>query len=196
MARLRNPRREAFARLLAAGVEPVSAYVTAGYSQRGAAKWARRLADCPAVAARVTGLRRVLAGGPGIPGETGEWAHGEGAVGGTADCGGAAAGRGWVIGLLVETAERALQPVPATDRKGAPTGAASFQGTIALKALELLGREFGMFGGRNGPPVEDMGAVSDAELERRARRLAEALGMGGDGEGDREPTGQAVAEAP
>ncbi|NNG02663.1 MAG: hypothetical protein HKM95_01000, partial [Inquilinus sp.] len=66
-------------------------------------------------------------------------------------------------------------------RKGAPTGTYSYQGSVALKALELLGREFGMFGGRGAPAPDATAAMSDAGLEERAVRLARELGLGGGG---------------
>ena len=41
-----------------------------------------------------------------------------------------------------------LRPVPVLDRQGKPTGEYTFQGNLANKALELLGKELGMFGKR------------------------------------------------
>ncbi len=51
----------------------------------------------------------------------------------------------WVLTRLVENAERALQSKPVLDRKGAATGVYAYQGAVANKALELLGRHLGMF---------------------------------------------------
>ena len=80
---------------------------------------------------------------------------------------------------LVETAERALQAVPVTDRKGEPTGEFTYQGSVALRALELLGRELGMFSDRKDTGEGGVEALSDGDLEKRAVKLSQALGFGG-----------------
>lgn len=156
MPPLRMSRRERFARLVAAGATVEAAYRAAGYRARGRESRYRtlgkRLLAAPEIAARVAELSR--SSGDDSP------------------------GRAWVMARLVETAERALQAVPVTDRKGAPTGEYVYQGSVALRALELLGRELGMFSDRKEPPASGMEGVSDAELERRAIRLAQALGVG------------------
>ena len=51
----------------------------------------------------------------------------------------------WVTKNLVENVERAMQTVAATDSEGNPTGVFTYQGAVANKALELLGRNLGMF---------------------------------------------------
>ena len=159
---LRNQRQERFARLLAAGTDLGTAYGQAGYRAGGAARRAATLAARPAVSARVDELRQA-------------W-NGAGAENGRSSATGP--GRAWVVARLVETAERALQAVPVTDRKGEPTGEYTYQGSVALRALELLGRELGMFSDRKEPPEGGVEALSDEDLERRALRLAQALGVG------------------
>ena len=182
MARLQSPRREQFARLVAAGVEPAAAYGQAGYKAAGAGKRAVALAARPAVAARIWDLalaweRDGIGGCRGGIGAGGKDGDGEG--GGVAPVEAEdGPGRGWVVARLVETAERALQAVPVTDRKGEPTGEFTYQGSVALRALELLGRELGMFTDRKDAPEGGVEALSDDELERRARRLAETVGLG------------------
>ena len=164
MPDLGNQRQERFARLLAAGAEPETAYRQAGYRAGGAGRRAATLAACPAVSARVDELRRA-------------WdRHGAGAAQDRSPADGP--GRAWVVARLVETAERALQAVPVTDRKGEPTGEFTYQGSVALRALELLGRELGMFSDRKESPEGGVEALSDEDLERRALRLAQALGVG------------------
>ena len=164
MPPLRMSRRERFARLIAAGATLETAYRSAGYRVRGTDSryrtLARRLLAEPSVSARVKELTDGF-------GESGDRL----ARGGTP-------GRGWVLARLVETAERALQAVPITDRKGVPKGEYAYQGSVALKALELLGRELGMFANRKEPPESGVEALSDEDLERRAVRLAQALGVG------------------
>ena len=162
MARLRNPRQERFARLVAAGADVAAAYREAGYQAGGAEKRALVLAARPAVAARINTLTDAWDSDPESDARK--------------DTSGP--GRAWVIARLVETAERALQAVPVTDRKGEPTGEFTYQGSVALRALELLGRELGMFSDRKEPPEGGVEALSDEDLERRAVRLAQALGVG------------------
>jgi hypothetical protein len=46
---------------------------------------------------------------------------------------------------LRENAQRALQAVQATDEDGNPIGEFRYEGAVANRALELLGKEIGMF---------------------------------------------------
>lgn len=55
------------------------------------------------------------------------------------------AGQDWIIERLVENVQRAMQLEPVIDREGKPTGEHVYQGSVANKALELLGRHEGMF---------------------------------------------------
>ncbi len=52
----------------------------------------------------------------------------------------------FVMKSLRENLARALQRVPVMDKEGNPTGEWVYNGTVANKALELLGKELGMFG--------------------------------------------------
>ncbi len=51
----------------------------------------------------------------------------------------------WIVERLVENVKRAMQLEAVTDREGKPTGEHVYQGSVANKALELLGRHQGMF---------------------------------------------------
>ena len=51
----------------------------------------------------------------------------------------------WVIERLRENVERAMQAQPVLDRAGNPTGSYVYNGAAANRALELLGKELGMF---------------------------------------------------
>ena len=53
--------------------------------------------------------------------------------------------REWVIDKLVEVANRAMQAVQVLDADGAPTGEWKHDANAAIRALELLGKEAGMF---------------------------------------------------
>ena len=56
----------------------------------------------------------------------------------------------------MENAERALQHVAVLDRAGKPTGEYRYDGNVANRALELLGKQQGMFIDRHevGQPDE------------------------------------------
>ena len=97
------------------------------------------------------------------------------------------AGQDWIIARLVENAERAMQLVPATDSDGNSTGEHAYQGNVANKALELLGRHAGMFPnrhehtGKDGEPIKfrpDLSKLTKEELDELERILSRATGAG------------------
>lgn len=51
----------------------------------------------------------------------------------------------WVVERLVENHNRAMQAEPVLDGRGNPTGVYRYDGGVANKALELLGKHAGMF---------------------------------------------------
>jgi phage terminase small subunit len=53
--------------------------------------------------------------------------------------------REWVIDKLIENANRAMQTTPAVDSSGRLTGEYKWDGSVANRSLELLGKECGMF---------------------------------------------------
>jgi phage terminase small subunit len=55
-------------------------------------------------------------------------------------------GAQWIEDKLVENVERAMQAKPVLDREGNETGEYVYQGQVANRALELLGKQRGMFG--------------------------------------------------
>ena len=62
----------------------------------------------------------------------------------------------WVLTRLMENAERALQHVAVLDKERKPTGEYRYDGSVANRALELLGKQQGMFIDRHevGQPNE------------------------------------------
>ncbi len=91
----------------------------------------------------------------------------------------------WIVERLVENVERAMQLEPVTDREGKPVGEHVYQGNVANKALELLGKHLGMFTDKlklEGDFLDDLSADDLAVL---ARHLREA-GYGAPGEGEPE----------
>ena len=62
----------------------------------------------------------------------------------------------WVLSRLKEIVFRAMQVVPVLDRQGEPTGEYTYQGAVANRALELIGRHLGMFADKDiqvAPPL-------------------------------------------
>lgn len=80
----------------------------------------------------------------------------------------------YVLTRLVENVERAMQNRPVLDAKGDPTGEYVYAGTVANKALELLGKHLGMFQDRI--EVNDLAervAATKRGRERALRRRRE-----------------------
>lgn len=53
--------------------------------------------------------------------------------------------REWVLATLVENVNRAMQAVEVKDHKGTGTGEYKYEGSVANAALNLIGKELGMF---------------------------------------------------
>ncbi|MCC7273695.1 MAG: terminase small subunit, partial [Alphaproteobacteria bacterium] len=126
MPELPSIRHERFARRVAGGATPADAYVEAGYSPRNgtvATSAANRLLTTPDVAARVAEIKAEIEG-----------AAQKAAI----------VSREWVLARLRENVERAMQAVPVI-RDGEPTGEYRYDGAVANRGLELLGKELGMF---------------------------------------------------
>ena len=65
----------------------------------------------------------------------------------------------WVRERLRENVERALQREAVLDNKGQPTGEYTYQGAVANKALELLGKDQGLFTDKHEISGPDAGAI-------------------------------------
>lgn len=128
MAVLLNPRHELFAQELAKGKNASESYITAGFKpNQGNASVLKakqiilnRIAEIQmehaAIAAKAT---EIAAESLSID-------------------------RAWIMGRLKENAERAMQ-AEAVMVGGEPTGEYRYEGSVANRALELLGKEIGMF---------------------------------------------------
>ena len=124
---LPNHKHELFAQGLAKGLSADAAYQAAGYKRdRGNA-------------ARLTANDSIQKRVAEIQGKAAEKAE---------------VTKAWVMERLKETVERAMQAVPVLDCEGKPTGEYTYQGAVANKALELIGKELGMFA-RKQPSDED-----------------------------------------
>ena len=124
MAALSNPRWENFCQLLSQCPAPSAkeAYIGAGYKAtgNGAEALASRLSRNVKVRARLDELKAEAASRNALSVD-------------------------WVLAKLRENAERALQAVPVLDREGNETGEYQYQGAVANRALELIGKHLGMF---------------------------------------------------
>lgn len=154
---LRNAKHEHFAQLIAkGGTTPPKAYVIAGYSDKGAAQSANRLLKDADVVRRVEELREAI-----------EKPSRERAIEK------AAVDKAWVLSQLVEVVQMAKQAEPVRDTEGNPTGEYKQNLAAANKALELVGKEIGMFvdrkevrtGELDGLPHDDLKQVRDALAE-------------------------------
>lgn len=92
----------------------------------------------------------------------------------------------WVIAQLLRQYEANGTIVQAFDKMGNETNAPQ-KANEALKALELLGRELGMFVEKKEVRIEHFEGVSDAELTRIAEELAGKLGIGASAQGTETP---------
>lgn len=119
---LSNPKHEKFAQELAKGKTATEAYVLAGYSANDSN------------AARMNGNERVQARLKEIADRVAEKVVERIAI-----------DKEWVLTRLVENVERAMQAKAVMDSDGAPTGEFKYEGSVANRALELVGKELGMF---------------------------------------------------
>ena len=87
----------------------------------------------------------------------------------------------WVTKRLVENVGRAMQAVEVMNAEGNRTGVYTYQGAVANKALELLGRNIGMF--KDALPVQVNvnlpGDESDFADRLRAQRKLRSDGKAG-----------------
>lgn len=60
--------------------------------------------------------------------------------------------RAWVVTRLVENVNRSMQAVPVLDKKGNRTGEYQYEGSVANRGLELIGKDLGMFAEKPDKP--------------------------------------------
>lgn len=160
MPTLPNPKHEIFAQELAKGTSADASYERAGYKpdRKNASKLRQQPHILPRVAEILAEREQIHAQSTAMAIES------------------QALTKEWIIARLKENAERALQATPARDADGNPIGDYKYEGSVANRALELLGKELGMFIDRH--EVGKPGAfenLTDVELEREiAQRLSEA----------------------
>lgn len=165
MPTLKSPRREAFALAIAAGQTLGNAYKAAGFTsdRRNASKLRKE----PEIDKRIKEILRRRS------------ALTEKAM--AREIGKAALDKAYVIDRLQIVVERSLQERAVVGPDGKETGEYTFNAAGANKALELLGRELGMFINRSetGKPGE-FASLTDEQLRQQIREQLAARGMSKD----------------
>lgn len=123
-----TPKQEHFAQLIAKGVNGTEAARTAGYSEKRAAVTASEMLRDGKVAVRVAELKAKV-----TERVTERVAEQIGVD------------KLWVVAQLVENVQMAKQAIPVMTSEGIETGEYEQNLTAANKALELIGKELGMF---------------------------------------------------
>jgi phage terminase small subunit len=129
MGALANARHERFAQELAKGKSATEAYAEAGYRPNSGN--AATLKADQSISMRVAELIEEQAG---IARAATEKAAERLSI-----------DREWVLAQLVENANRAMQAVAVKSNDGSTTGEFKYEGSVANRALELIGKELGMF---------------------------------------------------
>lgn len=170
MPTLKNPKHELFAQELAKGTTAEKSYEAAGYKpHRGNSS---TLARNKNILARV---QELLAERERIHGQS--TARAIERVSLTKE---------WVLARLIDNAQRASQAVPVLDAEGHPTGEYRYQGAVANRALELLGKHLGMFvelhelSGKDGGPIQTQEVSPRDKLADVLNSLAARGGTGED----------------
>ncbi|WP_282609436.1 hypothetical protein [Pelagibius sp. Alg239-R121] len=164
MPGLKLVRQEVFADLIASDMQPAAAYEAAGYRAKEPAKQIRKLLAKPEILARIEELKCGLDDAgveaenrPSILFESRFEKLRRTRKGRPVD-------KDWIVECLVENIERSLGLKPLRDRNGRTVGSYSHQGSVANKALELLGRQLGLFGEKRDGKGGGFGDLSDDEL--------------------------------
>ena len=129
MTALSNPKHERFAQELAKGKSAEESYALAGFSpNRGNASVLKHKQNILDRVSEILDEREAI--------------HAQA----TAEAIKATAlTKAWVIETLMENVAKAMQAKAMTDDEGNTIGEFQYQGSVANKALELLGKEIGMF---------------------------------------------------
>lgn len=163
MTVLSNPRHERFAQELAKGKTADEAYQLAGYQENRFN--ASRLKTNEHIKARVAELQARATEGVVLT-------------------------KQWVLERLIENAERAMQR-QSVETEGGEIVEYRYEGSVANRALELLGKEVGMFIDRKEVRTGALDEINQDELDRlRAELAAERLrraGTAGRTEGQGKP---------
>lgn len=164
---LRNPKHERMAQVMAEGKTQMDAYKAAGFVGDPQKHAAGTLKRHPQIRARIAVLLEERAR---IAGETTAKAAEEAAV-----------DKAWVLNNLREVAERCMQAKPVMSRgkpvfvetpEGGLAPAYVFDSAGANRALELVGKELGMFIDRKEIRTGPLDGLSHAELKELQEMLS------------------------
>lgn len=163
---LDNSRHEAFAQAIVKGLNATEAYKSVGYEAKGnaAESAASRLLSDVRVTARIQELQARAADGVVVS-------------------------KQWVLERLIENANRAMQAEAALDDDGKPVGEYRYDGSVANRALELVGKELGMFidrkevrtGALDGASPDTLTEVREQLVAERSRRADRGVQPGHSG---------------
>lgn len=152
---LKNTKWEKFCQLVAGGMGVTDAYEGAGFKRDR--KNADHLRQRYPVSTRIEYLQKASA--EQVIGSVQEAIEASGLS------------REWVITRLMENVERSMQAVPVTVA-GIPTGEYKYDGAVANKALEVLGKVVGIEGSMADKPDEDAEAAKSTADPRVADAIA------------------------
>lgn len=155
MPALANRKHELFAQGLAAGLSQAMAYGQAGYKAHTGN--ASKLAQDKSIVARISQLLAER-----------EQLHGQSTARAIERV---SLTKEWVLAKLIDNVQRASQAVPVMDAEGKETGEYRYQGAVANRALELLGKHLGMFVELHELSGKDGGPIQTQELSPRDRLL-------------------------
>ena len=77
--------------------------------------------------------------------------------------------RAWVVGKLVENVDRSMQAVAVLDSEGNPTGEWRYEGNVANRGLELIGKDLGMFSEKAEKPGDTYNTIMNFYLPTNDR---------------------------
>lgn len=168
MPTLKNPKHERFAQSLADGTTAEKSYEAAGFkpSRHNAATLARKQHILDRVAQLLAEREQIHAQSTAKAIQK------------------VALTKEWVLARLIDNVQRASQAVPVLDAEGNATGEYRYQGAVANRALELLGKHLGMFVELHELSGPDKGPIQTQEVSPRetlADRIAGLIARGGAG---------------
>lgn len=161
---LKNAKHEHFAQLVSNGETAPRAYVLAGYSEKGARQSAHALLTKPDISDRISALRRKK-----------EEKHERAVEAVMAD---AALDKAWVLKRLSRIVDMGMAAEPVKDAEGNPVGEYKANLQAANKALELIGKEAGMFIDRKEIRTGELDGLGHDEL-KQLRDAINSIGAAG-----------------
>lgn len=164
MEPLSSAKHEHFAQLVSNGENATRAYVLAGYSENGAKQSAARLLTNADLCARIAYLRSKK-----------EEAHGQSVQKVLQE---AALDKAWVLKRLARIVDMGMAAEPVKDADGNPSGEYRANLNAANKALELIGKEAGMFIDRKEIRTGELDGLGHDELKQLRDALTAVGGAG------------------